>query len=86
MTGMFVTSKAGRDKNQIYIIIKEEGEYVYLVDGKYKTVEHPKKKSKKHIQPIHKYVNEIIVNNLAEQKPIQNEVIKRAIKLYNRAI
>ena len=33
MTGMFATSLAGHDKGQIYVIIKEEGEYVYLADG-----------------------------------------------------
>jgi len=29
--------------------MKQEKEYVYLVDGVYKTIEKPKKKKKKHI-------------------------------------
>lgn len=74
MVGMFAASKAGHDKNQLYIILKEDKEYVYLVDGKYKTVENPKKKNKKHIQPIKHFVE------LAE--PIRNEEIKRTIKIY----
>ena len=49
---MLVSSKAGHDKNNVYVIIKEETEYVYLVDGKLKTTEKPKKKNKKHIQII----------------------------------
>ena len=49
MTGMFAISLAGHDKNQMYVIIKEETEYVYLADGHTKTKKKPKKKKKKHI-------------------------------------
>ena len=52
MVGKFAKSKAGHDKDQIYVIIKEDPEYVYLMDGKIKTVDKPKKKKKKHIQLI----------------------------------
>ena len=54
MTGMLASSKAGHDKNTVYVIIKEETEYVYLVDGKTRTIEKPKKKNKRHIQIIKK--------------------------------
>ena len=43
MTGMFATSKAGHDMGKLYIIIKENEEYVYLTDGRLKPVEAPKK-------------------------------------------
>ena len=45
--GQIVCSTAGHDKNQFYIINRVEGEYVFLVDGKYKLLSHPKKKRKK---------------------------------------
>ena len=32
--GEFAFSKSGHDKDNLYIIIKEDGEYVYLSDGK----------------------------------------------------
>lgn len=54
MTGMLASSKAGHDKLTVYVIIKEETEYVYLVDGKSRTLARPKKKNKKHIQVIKK--------------------------------
>lgn len=82
LIGMFVNSRAGHDKNQVYIIIKEEGEYVYLVDGEIKTLEKPKRKNKKHIQQIKKMSDSEIVRKLVNVLPIQNEEIKRAIKLY----
>ena len=49
MTGMFAISKAGHDKGKLYIIIKEDEEYVYLADGRLKPTDSPKKKKKKHI-------------------------------------
>ena len=52
MTGMFATSKAGHDKGNVYFIIREDEEYVYLVDGKIRTLDKPKRKNKKHIQII----------------------------------
>ena len=83
MIGKFATSKAGHDKKKLYIIMKEDSEYVYLVDGELKTLEKPKKKSKKHIQIINQ-VDENIQNKLELKQIIYNEDIKRAIKLYWR--
>lgn len=83
MIGKFATSKAGHDKKKLYIIIKEDDEYVYLVDGDLKPLDKPKKKSKKHIQIINR-VDENIQNKLELKQIIYNEDIKRAIKLYWR--
>lgn len=80
MIGMFISSKAGHDKNTIYIIIKDEGEYVYLVDGKYKTIQKPKKKSKKHIQMIQKYVDIELIEKLKSNCKVYDEELKRALK------
>lgn len=79
--GMLALSKSGHDRNHIYVIIREENEYVYLADGKSKPLEKPKKKSRKHIQIIHK-VQEDILEKLLNGKKIDNDEIKRAIKLY----
>lgn len=43
--GHLVISIAGHDKGRFYIINTLQGEYAFLVDGKYKTLEKPKKKS-----------------------------------------
>lgn len=83
MIGKFATSKAGHDKTKLYIIIKEDSEYVYLVDGDLKPLDKPKKKRKKHIQIINR-VDETIQNKLETKQIIYNEDIKRAIKLYWR--
>ena len=46
MLGEFATSKAGHDKDRLYMIVGEEEEWVYLCDGRLRGVEHPKKKRK----------------------------------------
>ena len=51
-TGMLVRSKAGHDAGMVYVIIDTDDSYVYLVDGKIRTLAHPKKKKKKHVQII----------------------------------
>ena len=52
--GMLAKSKAGRDKDCIYVIISVNDEYVYLADGKKRPVCQAKKKNCKHVQPISK--------------------------------
>ena len=42
MIGMLAGSKAGHDKGIIYVIINEDTEYVYLVDGETRKLLKPK--------------------------------------------
>ncbi len=73
-------SRAGHDKDSLYVIIKEETNVVYLADGKLKTIEEPKKKNRKHIQMIYNLPKEI--TEVFTQQDFRNEEIKRALKLY----
>ena len=41
---MLVRSLAGHEKDRLYIIIRQDEEYVWLVDGRNRTMEKPKKK------------------------------------------
>jgi len=79
--GCLGVSRAGHDCNQIYVIINSDSEYVYLADGKSKTVDKPKKKKKKHVQIIF-HIDKAINEKLSQNKLLINEDIKRAIKLY----
>ena len=81
MKGMYATAKAGHDKGKLYIIMEEEDEYVYLSDGRLRTVDKLKKKKKKHIQIIKK-IDERIFLEIENHRQISNEEIKRAIKEY----
>ena len=50
--GLFARSLAGHDKDRGYVIVREEEDSVYLADGRLRTVARPKRKNKKHVQPI----------------------------------
>jgi ribosomal protein L14E/L6E/L27E len=79
--GMLAVSKAGHDKSELYVIIRVEKEYVYLVNGTNHSLEKPKKKNIKHIQII-KHTDGELQTMLTANNKIQNEHIKRVIKLY----
>ena len=79
--GTFAKSKAGHDADQIYVIIDCDKEYVYLADGRLKTIEKPKKKKIKHIQRI-SYMDPVIGEKLEQNNLLKNEDIKKAIKDY----
>lgn len=50
--GMLARSKAGHDKDTVYVIINRDETYVYLADGCRRTISNPKRKKEKHIQLI----------------------------------
>ncbi len=76
--GMMARSLAGHDQNQVYVILKEEGTYEYLADGKIRTVDRPKKKKKKHVQLISTIPMELAYK-IESGEAIRNEEIKRVI-------
>lgn len=73
--GMLAKSKAGHDKGHIYVILKEDNAYVYLVDGAIRRMENPKKKKKKHVQ---------IICEKHELSKIDDVGIKRILKLFDK--
>lgn len=84
MTGKLALSKSGHDKNHLYVIVREEEEYVLLADGKLKLKERPKRKNRKHIQII-KELPPAAAELLADIQTFGDLEIKRAIKLYTRS-
>lgn len=80
MTGYLAYSLSGHDKGKIYLIMKEDGNYVYLSDGAVRTVDKLKKKNKRHIQIIKK------ADKITDTALVKNEEIKYKIKQYCKAI
>lgn len=51
--GQFVKSRAGRDKDKVFIVLSIIDEhFVYLVDGDLRKLENPKKKKVKHLKKL----------------------------------
>ena len=66
-------SLAGHDKDKLYVVLKQEGSYAILADGKTKTLKDPKKKNHKHLKDTGMYV-ELSKYNPLYDAHIQNEL------------
>lgn len=84
MVGQFALSKVGHDKGSLYVIIAQEQDFLFLCDGKTKTPEKPKKKKRKHVQPICAQVEEALLHKLSAGEKVYPEEIKYAIKQYQK--
>ena len=73
MVGYLARSIAGHDKGNLYIIIEETDQYLFLANGEEKTLEKPKRKNRKHVALI-KIKNPVT----------SNEAIKHSIREYRR--
>ena len=78
--GQLVTSKAGHDKDTLYVVIAQEGEFVYLSDGRLKPPDRPKKKRLKHVQPTNCFVEGELLVRLQEGEKVYPEEIRYALK------
>lgn len=80
---MLAKSKAGHDKGTLYVVLYQEGEWLYLADGCRRTLDRPKKKKRMHVQPV---------THLAPQlqdamcRISQDAHIRRIIKQYRESI
>lgn len=52
--GDLVVATAGKEKNDIFVVLEVDNKFCYLVDGKRLKINKPKKKSLKHIQKASK--------------------------------
>lgn len=82
MIGQLAISKAGHDKDTLYVVVGQERDFVYLCDGRLKTPEKPKKKRLKHVQPINRTVDGDLLKRLQSGEKVYPEEIKYALKQY----
>lgn len=77
--GQLVISKAGRDKGNHFLVIELAKGYVYLVDGKTRRIDQPKKKKIKHIQPTH-WLSHEIAQVVESYDKLSNADVQKEIK------
>lgn len=78
--GQLVISKAGRDKGDYFLVIDVAGDYAYLVNGKSRRIDQPKKKKIKHIQPTH-WISQEIAQAVQSYIKLMNADISKEIQL-----
>jgi len=49
LVGKFAISKAGHDAGECYVVVSAAGNFLYLANGKNRTLQAPKKKNRVHL-------------------------------------
>lgn len=78
--GQFVRSKAGRDRDRIFIVMKIVDEkYVLIADGDLRRIEKPKKKKIRHLALLSS-VSTSLKDKLSGDGKINNAYVRREIE------
>ncbi len=83
--GSLVYSIAGRDKDRVFVVVGLEGMFCYLVDGKVRKCDKPKKKKLKHIQSVG-YKAEALKKKIALGERLTNSEVRKVIAAYHEEI
>ena len=78
-SGAIVKSIAGRERGGIFLIVNTIGNYAYLVNGKTRKVECPKKKNFKHLYLLEK-------NSNLQMDNVTNEDVIKLLNNYKKSI
>lgn len=78
--GQIVSSKAGRDKDRLFVIIDIiDDQYVLIADGDLRKIEKPKKKKVKHLLKQN-IINSDIKEKLEKNEKIDNIYLRRELE------
>ena len=78
---LLAKSLAGHDKDGIYLVLGFDGEDAILVNGSNRTMDKPKRKRRKHIQPIRHFAKEL-QQAAADIERWNDENVKMIIRQY----
>ena len=73
-------SLKGHDKGNLYVVVKDENEFLLLCDGKNKTLSKPKKKNIKHLKETGRCAE------LSSHTPLYDAHIRKAIKSVSKCV
>ncbi|HIU48000.1 MAG TPA: KOW domain-containing RNA-binding protein [Candidatus Avimonoglobus intestinipullorum] len=76
--GSVVFSKAGRDKGGAFLVLRVDGGYAAIADGRLRRVEKPKRKKLKHLQKTN---NVLELETDADGRPT-NAQVRKALAPY----
>ncbi len=79
--GQIVFVKAGRDKGNAFIVTKVLGEYVFIANGKNRTLMKPKKKKIIHLQET-KFIDDEIKSKIENESYLLDSDVRKSLKKY----
>ena len=77
--GDIVKSIAGRDRNVIFLVVDVKDNFAFIVDGKTRKINSPKKKNIKHLERLNVTPLVGVIKKLHANHYVGNLSLKRAI-------
>ena len=76
-----VRSDAGRDKGKLFYVLRTEGDFLLLADGKSRKVESPKRKKRRHVMFVADEDTRLSRKIKGEEK-ITNSELRKALAVF----
>ena len=78
--GSVVRSEAGRDQGRLFLVVQEvDADFVMVVNGQLRRMDHLKKKRRKHLKPTGLVVEELR-SRLSDGKPVEDYEVRSWLK------
>lgn len=78
-----VVSLAGRDRGQIFYVLDTDETFVYVVDGKSRRMENPKRKKQKHLQKLPQ-TDTRVADKIRNGDKVLNSELRRELAAYGQ--
>ena len=78
-----IVSLAGRDKEKAFFVLDVDGEYAYLVNGKTRKIENPKRKKLKHLRFAAR-IDSKVAEKLRNGDKVLNSELRRDLAIYGQ--
>ena len=83
--GDIVLSKAGRDAGKYFVVVKAEGNFCYICNGKLRGCSKPKKKKLRHIERLGR-VSDFAADKLCSGENLTDREFKAEIRSFEENI
>lgn len=80
-----IVSTAGRDQGKLFYVLRTDGVYVLIANGKDRKLEHPKRKKLKHVRFVARTESRV-ANKLRKGEKVLNSELRRDLAAMSRPV
>lgn len=81
--GQIIMVLSGREAGNYAVVVRLDGTYVWLADGRKRPFARPKRKNKRHIQPT-KYIAETVRDAIVSRGTVDDATLVFALNQYQK--
>ena len=80
-----IVSTAGRDQGKLFYVLRTDGVYVLIANGKDRKLEHPKRKKLKHVRFVARTESRV-ANKLQNGEKVLNSELRKDLAAMSRPV